>query len=264
MRPEPRLAIPHDIDRAVMNAVKYSDRGEKGLRAWAAYFCAAHYRQPYGLSVEVGTNIGGSALLFGQLLELMYGPHGTNIPSLWTVDPYGSKPYVGGHGDRPEDQPPIYTDEFYQAMKANLHGAAYHAHWLMPSTEFFRRLHALPYWRPGEKTVGALEVGSGATIELRVGESRAAQDCSFILLDGEHSADSIVCDLMGEGPAFGGALKWLGPAGTVVIDNIDTDPNTVLELSRRIAMLNFHGPNRYYLDASNREWAIVTRDPGAA
>lgn len=252
MRPEPRRPAPEDIERAVLIAAKFSDRGEAGLRAWAAHFCAAHYRQPYGLSIEVGTNIGGSALLFCQLLELMYGPAPSNIPSLWTVDPYGSKPYVGGHGDSAAAQPPIYTDDFYQAMKHNLHGAPYHAHWLMTAADFFERMYALPYWRPGPEMFEAKDVRTLAPMLLPIGERRVAQNASFILLDGEHAAASIRAELLGRG-VNRGAESWLGPRGTIVIDNIDTDPATLHMLT------TVHGRDGLHLDLTAREWAVVTR-----
>lgn len=255
MRHEPNRVTAEELARAASIANKFSDRGETGLRAWAAHFVAAHYRQPHGLSIEVGTNIGGSALLFGQLLELMYGPATADIPSLWTVDPYGSKPYVGGHGDSPQAQPPIYTDEFYQAMKHNLGGAAYHAHWLMTSTSFFQRILRLEYWRPGPELLEVIEVGTGKPLHLPIGEVREADNATFILLDGEHSADSIIND-------FQHAMMWVGRKGTIVIDNIDTDPRTIPELSKLVqfapASLR-HGTDGWHLDASAREWAVLTR-----
>ncbi len=246
--------LPMELDKAVELAAAFSDRGTKGLRAWGAQFILAHQRRPNGLSIEVGTNIGGSALLFGQLLEKLYPVP----PPLWTVDPYGSKPYVGGHGDRPEQQPPIYTEAYYQAMKRNLMGAAYHTHWLMPSLEFFDRMYGLPYWRPGSRMLECIEVTTRDPLHLPIGEEHRARDATFILLDGEHSARSICFDVEG-------ALRWLAPGGVIVIDNIDTDPETVARLESMRQLRDLPETSTaaarttvFALDVSAGEWAVIT------
>lgn len=208
------------VKQAVDVADKASDRGRRGLEAWAQDFITAHRTAPDGLTIEVGTRIGGSALLWGMLLESMYGEE--NPPPLWTVDPYGGKPYVGG--DVGELEVPIYGPDVYLAMKHNLVEAQYHAHFLMESHDFFGMRFA--YWRLGDRRAQVVNAADGKPHELRVGESRRAGEgsASFILLDGEHSARAIVRDLRGAWP-------WLKTGGRVVIDNVDTDPKTMFEIS---------------------------------
>lgn len=121
-----------------------SDRGIEGLTAWADAFTAAHERAPGGLTIEIGTRVGGSAFLWAVLLDEMYEG---KPPPLWTVDPYGSKPYVGGDGP----PAPIYDIEMYSTMKQNMLVVKNHSHWLMTSQDFFARLSGVSYWWPGER-----------------------------------------------------------------------------------------------------------------
>ncbi|MBP6479872.1 MAG: hypothetical protein KA310_03400 [Pseudomonadales bacterium] len=245
----PNRPHPADVEKLLDAVVTISDRGREGLSAWAEAFIAAHLRAPGGLSIEVGTNAGGSAVLFCGLLELMYG--WAHTPPLWTVDPYGSKPYVGGHGDRPEDQPPIYTDAQYLAMKHNLHRAPYHAHWLMPAMEFFRRMEGLPYWRPGKRTQQTVNVANGKLLEQVIGEQHLAgwAHTTFILLDGEHSAQAICAEVQE-------AWSWLQVGGGLVIDNIDTDPAT---RDRLLAMHDFGRRSVLLSLELSTQWATGVR-----
>lgn len=186
------------------------------MTAWAQEFCDAHQRAPGGLSIEVGTRMGGSACVFAELLWASYS--GVDVPLLWTVDPYGSKPYVGGD----TTEAPIYDDAIYLAMKFNLKTVPFHTHWLMESVDFFSRIAGMPYWRPGAGRWTGQDVVSGAAIQMPIGERRLAgkESATFILLDGEHSAEAIGRDV-------GMALFWLKPGGAIVVDNCDTDPDTV-------------------------------------
>jgi len=232
-------------------AALYSTRGRVGLEAWANAFVKAHARVPFGLSLEVGAHIGGSALLFGGLLEQIYGAG--KCPALWSVDPYGAKPYVGGHGSDALANPPIYGDAEFRAMKFNLSRAGFHAHWLMESREFFKRMEGLSYWRPGPETQEAVDTKTGLPVHLHVGVKHTAgkNSCAFILLDGEHSADSIMDD-------FKGAFRWLHPNGIMVIDNIDTDPYTLGRL--RDEFIGGHA-SQWKLElgpAEKPEWAIIS------
>lgn len=215
---EPK-SVGDDVLLRIVKAVEaVSDRGHDGLLAWGRLLIEAHQRAPQGLTIEVGSRLGGSAVLFGALLEAMYGVD--DCPPLWTVDPYGSKPYEGG--DTGAAGPPIYDADVYAAAKHNLVEAHMHSHWMMESREFFRRLDGLSYWRAGEKTMRCLDTATGKALERRIGEAHTAGrgSASFILLDGEHSAYAIAND-------FRAAALWLKPSGCIVVDNLKTDPKSV-------------------------------------
>jgi hypothetical protein len=70
--------------------------------------------------LEIGTRSGGSALLMLKVLGAVYGALGIRPPRLFTVDPYGSRPYEG--------VPHLYDDWHYGEMKKNLAPYANHIH----------------------------------------------------------------------------------------------------------------------------------------
>lgn len=235
-----------EIDDLVRDAARMSDRGEVGLKAFAKAFVEAHTVVPGGLSIEVGTRNGGSALLFlGLLYHLYPEPY---RPCLWTVDPYGSKPYNGGD----VDGVPIYTDANYVTMKKLLAPFPNHAHWMMRSGDFFDRMWRLPYWRPGQSTVPVQSTDSGAVSSAPVGDQHQADKLTFVLLDGEHDTDTIRKEL---GALFGRG-EWMHSDGVVVIDNVDTDPRTRGMLER--GTLDFEMKFRAYI-SENGQWAFVRR-----
>ena len=241
--PAPKKPSSKDVRDLVLVCSEFSDRGEEGLQAWADEFVDAHLRAPGGLSIEVGTRIGGSALLFGGLLEHLYGE---SPPPLWTVDPYGGKPYVDGFGGTF----PGYGDDAYLAMRQNLGRAPYHAHWLMKSDDFFQRMYGLQFWRPGTTTVPGVDITTGAKRVERMGERYVAGlgSASFILHDGEHSMQSILSDV-------DKARYWLKPGGALVIDNTDSDPDTIPALSTGAGCW-FNALPKSSLDTKGR-WAIL-------
>ena len=156
------------------------------LEKYLDIFREAHRSTPGGVSVEIGTRAGGTALMFLLALREMY----ERPPFLLTVDPYGEKPYRAGVVDQTEY---VYGDGFYVQAKTLLAPFANHAHFLMRSEDFWS-LAQTPLWRDG----GTQRIG----------------DLTFVFLDGDHSPPAVVADAAM-------AMRWLRPGGTVLIDNIN-------------------------------------------
>lgn len=201
------------FEGVIQRADRYSDRGVEGLTAFAHAFIQAHRTNPGSLSVEVGTRNGGSALMFLQLIHAMYPEY---PPCLFTVDPYGFKPYNGGD----INGAPIYGDSNYLEMKRNLAEYANHVHFHMKSFDFFTRIHGLEYWRPGKFSAPVMNVADSSTVYVPVGEASKVAEIGFCLLDGEHDMATIDHEL---GLLFGGLMAH---KGVVVVDNVDTDSKT--------------------------------------
>jgi Methyltransferase domain len=184
-----------DVKAAAAASWPMSDMPKEQFFELARVFCEAHERVPDRMTIEVGTRQGGSAVMFASLIQLMYRSH---MPPLWTVDPYGGKPYVDGSSHELS----LYNDDFYSVARSNLQRFPFHTHWKMTSVEFFERLQGVSYWSDGIR--------------------RTAAEAAFILLDGEHAAASVEAEL-GRIAAY----RWLHPQGTIVIDNVDKDPRTL-------------------------------------
>lgn len=200
-----------------------SDMTKEVLHVYGEAFVEAHRAAPGGLSLEVGTRQGGSALLFLTLLNRIY--EGGIKPCLFTVDPYGYKPYDSGiPGVEPA---PIYGDPDYLEMKQHLAPFAFHSHFKIESLDFFDRMYNCTYWHPGE------EIYKSKTQEgdFALGQRSRMGNLTFCLLDGDHNYRTIASEL---GHLWGGrnALTgsrinpWMNPKGTVCVDNIDCDPKT--------------------------------------
>ena len=186
-----------------------TDMGEGQLKAYGAAFVEAHKRVPGGMSLEVGSRRGGSALLFLKMLERLY-PDPRTRPMLFTVDPYGGKPYVGG---KPGDKEiGIYDTDEYVAMKRLLKDYPNHAHFMMASLDFLDMAQGARHWQDGN--------------ERRLGHPAEGGGLAFALLDGEHSADTIDSELGALWGTDGGPGSWMHPSGIVCVDNTDTDPET--------------------------------------
>jgi hypothetical protein len=200
----PKTPTAGEVAEALELAQAYSDQDPACLARLAELFVAAHLAAPGGISIELGTRKGGSALLFLQLLLRMYPEL---QPMLVTVDPYGLKPYNGGDCVIKNG---LYGDEEYLAAKSILRGYPNHAHFLTDSQSFLSRCLRLRLYR------------NGLPGELA--------DASFIFHDGDHSADGICGDL---GTILLGLslptrqAAWLQRKGTVVIDNVHADSATV-------------------------------------
>lgn len=214
-----------ELSAIVDEAVPHSDRGLAGLTDFAGAFVASHGAAPGGLSIEVGTRCGGSALMFCRLLENLY-PNPLQRPMVWSVDPYGSKPYIQGGTVPPA---PVYSDPHYLIMRQLMAPIAHHAHWLMPSNEFFTRLGGMMYWRPGDRETYELMLPGGARYQAPVGERKLVKDITFVLLDGDHDLQSIMDDVLAltETRRDLDFQRLLAPLGVIAIDNTDSDPDTV-------------------------------------
>ena len=168
-----------------------SDMGEDALELLRRVFGAAHAQAPGGISIEVGTRRGGSALLFLTALEELYpDPR----PLFLTVDPYGNKPYLAGSYAIEG----TYGAAEYLAAKSALDAFPNHAHFLLEDHDFWSRMPGVRLWSAGRPML------------LGQGEGRI----SFVLLDGDHDAVSVLFGIKG-------AIPLMHPRGVIVVDNID-------------------------------------------
>lgn len=180
-----RMVIAEDeVERLVAEALAHSDMDRERLRALASEFIRAHGAAPGRASVEVGTRAGGSALLQLRLLERLY-PKESERPMLFTVDPYGLKPYH----ERARTYR-HYGPEFYVEQKHLLAPFSNHAHFYLESGAFLTRLGGAAYWQHGERST--------------------LRDFAFVLLDGEHTPEAVSSEI--------GSFQDLG-ARAILIDN---------------------------------------------
>lgn len=174
-------------------ARRASDMLPEQLSYLARIFQDAHEHAPGGLSIEVGTRKGGSAWLMLAMLREMYDD--ATRPMLFTVDPYGGKPYVGGD----TIEPGLYGRNEYKAARTWLAEFTEHAHFYMTAKTFFKRLLEEDYYLRGEEHV--------------------IDQLTFVLLDGEHAAESILNELAE-------VVPHMRVGGVVLIDNADKDALT--------------------------------------
>ncbi len=201
----------------------YSDMTEEKLAAIRKLFVQAHKALPGGLSLEVGTRRGGSARMFLLTLEELY-PNYRERPFLFTVDPYGSKPYPTAG----KEDVPMYNQGDFIAMKQLLAKCEQHSHFLMRSTDFLERMIDCPYWHPS--AVYKDEAG-----EHDLGVKKFMSEVCFALLDGDHTAATIEEEL-----ALLYGMPWMSKGSIVVVDNFVDDPETKPMLARKYDA-TFHG-----------------------
>lgn len=156
-------------------------------------------RDSNDLTIEVGSFRGQTALAILDLLQNTYTHRPP--PMLFTVDPYGSKPYESGDSSGAID----YGDDIYTSQKQRLAPYPNHAHFLMRSTDFFYCVVGTPYWMRGQR--------------------KLVERFRFVLLDGEHSTD-VVMEEVNHIKNFG----LMASGGRVVIDNVDKDPTLIPKL----------------------------------
>jgi hypothetical protein len=171
----------------------HSDMGLPGQTYLLESFFLAHSLTPHGLSVEFGTRKGGSALLQLLALEDMYRP--APPPFLFTVDPYGGKPYSGG-GPETGPRRVLYGGAEFSHMKALLARFQNHVHFYMESLEFLKVIPMIGYWRDSGR--------------------REFAPVSFAFLDGDHDADTV-------GAEVAGLLPFMSRSGIILVDNFDKD-----------------------------------------
>lgn len=173
------------IDRIIHQADSYSDIGFEHLGLYADIFRKA-ITECSGPILEIGTNRGGSAYLWIELLRLM-----GESRQVVTVDPYGRKPYSRGRVDSEFHE---YGDEIYTDMKRLLSWYHEHTHFRLTSDEFLADLYGSHLWVDGER----VPLGGFA----------------FCLLDGDHHPRGIISDYLN-------LRRWMAPRGVVLIDNVD-------------------------------------------
>lgn len=202
-----------DIACVARDCFPHTDQLMENFLHAAHVFCRAHAAKPDGVSIEIGTRRGGSALLFLRLLEILYPAR--QRPPLLTVDPYGRKRYLGGDSSVTA----MYGDEDYLASKALLAPFPNHGHFLMTSHEFFARMRGVLLWQDCGVQDGKVY---HAVRTLGVGTT-------FVFLDGDHSWEAIEgeLDLIFPEPA---SMDMAGPgwgSPVVLVDNVThKDPRT--------------------------------------
>lgn len=179
------------VEAIVIKASDHSDMDLRRLHNLAAWFIRAHEQAPGGVSIEVGTRRGGSAWLCLRLLQHMYPPGA--VPMLFTVDPYGDKPYHGGDVTLHA----AYGDYDYFLAKRLLAPFTSHAHFHLMGETFFHALGGHAFWWRGVK--------------------QRFDGFTFVLLDGDHDALTVLAEVEH-------ACVRLAPGGIVFVDDIDKDP----------------------------------------
>lgn len=141
-----------------------------------------------GNLLEIGTHCGGSAYVMMQAMH--DAPDARQPRMLVTVDPWGLKPYPNSaskYGDMDQRAALINlsaaSDEF---------GALWH-HCKCTAQEFFERIQPHPVWYSG---------------------AQRHHEWAFVMLDGEHSCESILRELMC-------VMPHLVSRGTILLDNTD-------------------------------------------
>lgn len=189
---------PETVRGIVAAAAEHSDDAPWLLEWYAEQFLLAYDQAPLGHALEVGTRAGGSAFIWLKLLEAIYGAAGA--PTLFTVDPYGQRPYHDGAMQGRY----TYGPDLYQRQKQLLAPFSNHVHFNMTSREFFAIAttpkFSLRYWRNGTP--------------------RPYRGFSWVYLDGEHDVATVAMELQ---YVFGTA-DFLAPGGLVCVDNVDWDP----------------------------------------
>lgn len=193
-------------DTDVRIACANGDAREETYCELAKEFHLAHQRAAGGVSIEVGTRRGGSAVLMLRILDRLYG----RGPLLITIDPYGGKPYYGGEG---KVTPGLYGDEEYIAMKTLLAPFPNHVHFAVTSMDFISLLDR------------GFELWSGGRM-IRFGTTDiATKPFTFVYLDGDHDKATVLTELDHLAPR-------VGSGGSLVIDNVDDEPALLSYLTK--------------------------------
>jgi len=136
--------------------------------------------------LEIGTRSGGSALLMLKVLSHVYGALGIRPPQLFTVDPYGSRPYEG--------KPYIYDERHYGKMKKNLAPYTNHIHYMMDSELFLRGLGNMYLWTDGTR--------------------RGFNKFSLVYLDGSHDPTIVWSEILA-------TLPRIVAGGFLIVDDTE-------------------------------------------
>lgn len=141
---------------------------------------------PPGIFLEIGTRAGGTAMMAIKSKQSSV---------VFSVDPYGSKPYIDTNGIAPF----IYPDEMYRETLAKLSNLALQENktfiqFKIPSQEYMSK--SLNMWIVGNETT---------THNAKY---------SYVLLDGEHNDITVSQEI-----AF--FSDKMQPGGVLLIDNTD-------------------------------------------
>ena len=174
-----------ELDKVIHRANSHSDIGMMHLGIYSDIFRRV-ITECQGPILEIGTNRGGSALLWIETLRLL-----GDSRQVVTVDPYGRKPYTQGRVDQGFYE---YGDDIYTDMKTLLAPYSEHTHFRMTSEDFLSDLYGSHLWVDGARVpLGGF---------------------SFCLLDGDHHPRGIISDYLN-------LRRWMAPGGVVLIDNVD-------------------------------------------
>lgn len=171
-----------NMDIRVNYARPWSDLDIQNLTNLGNAFLQAHRRAPGGISLEIGSRSGGSALL---MLELLRDIYSYPRPLLHTVDPYGYKPYA-------ESEMPLYGCARFVQMKQLLAGYPNHVHHYCTSHDFFKHIICADCWY--------------------MGRTQKYRPITFAFLDGDHSVTTILEEVQA-------LIPRMSRGGIILIDN---------------------------------------------
>ena len=139
--------------------------------------------------MEIGCWKGGTTTALQQAVR----DSGKKDRWVWSVDPYGSKPFKLGMGIQEEAD---YNEDIYRDAMAAMSGYALanginHHHWRMTSDDFFRILPQVQFYH------------HGAVINPKFG---------FVFIDGDHSPDTVEREL--------NHLIPIMPSGMIALDDV--------------------------------------------
>lgn len=164
---------------------QFSDMGREKLEVVASVLEQA----PQGFFLEVGTRMGGTAIL------ALDAP---NCNTLISIDPYGSKPYQDPR-EANMLAPFVYPDQMYLSTMQRLYSHALEVnknfvHFKIPSQEYIK--HDIKMWFDG--------------FEYDKSNTKFA----YVLLDGEHNDETVKLEI----DFFS---KHMIDKGILLVDNID-------------------------------------------
>jgi hypothetical protein len=195
------------IERLATKHAPHAGLALEGMRYVLRHCYEAHKNKPGGPTVEIGSFRGQTAVALLELLWEIYNPDPT--PFLFTVDPYGERPYHSGDVFGALR----YGDDIYADHKQRLAPFPNHAHFLMTGRAFLRRI-------AGASTVGVPDEPIDAAAYWVHGHCRPISRFNFLFLDGQHDATEV-------GVELSLTKQVMAPGGLVVVDNVDKDPALV-------------------------------------
>ena len=153
------------MDSKIMQAMDHPDGGELIYETALKY---AKELPPEYIFMEIGCWKGGSTM------ALMQAVKDSGIDRwVWSVDPYGSKPFKLGDKIQPEadyNDTEVYPDAMYNFATFAKELGVKHYHWRMRSDDFFKIIDKIDFYDKGE------------IITPQFG---------FVYIDGDHDGDVV-------------------------------------------------------------------------